>query len=144
MKKYLTVNIGLKNNKFNEKTIIEYFDKLYHWQTSYKLEKYTFEIGQWDGQKEITFVGLFTYGFSNASKVLNDFEKIASVMEQECIAIKCEGLQALAYNISTKNKNNVFNDKYFYNIIKEPKGAYYSQKTANNEKTNKISIETNK
>lgn len=128
MKKYLTVNIGLKNNKFNQKTIVEYFDKLYQWQTAYKLEKYTFEVGEWEGQKEITFVGLFTYGFSNASKVLTDFELIASVMEQECIAIKCEGLQALAYNISTKNKNNVFNNEYFYNIIKEPKGAYYSQK----------------
>ena len=138
MKKYLTVNIGLKNNKFNQKTIIEYFDKLYQWQKAYKLEKYTFEVGQWQGQKEITFVGLFTYGFSNASKVLNDFEKIASVMEQDCIALTCEGLQALAYNISTKNKNNVFNNEYFYNIIKEP------QKTVNNEKINKISIETNK
>lgn len=138
MKKYLTVNIGLKNNKFNEKTIIEYFHNLYKWQTAYKLEKYTFEVGQWDGQKEVTFVGLFTYGFSNASKVLTDFELISSVMEQESIAIKCEGLQALAYNISTKNKNTVFNNKYFYDIIKE------TQKTINNEKTNKISTETNK
>lgn len=138
MKKYLTVNIGLKNNKFNQKTILEYFDKLYHWQTSYKLQKYTFEVGEWQGQKEVTFVGLFTYRFSNASKVLNDFEKIASVMDQECIAIKCQGLQALAYNISTKNKNNVFNNDYFYNIINEP------QKTVNNEKTNKIPTAANK
>ena len=138
MKKYLTVNIGLKNNKFNEKTIIEYFHNLYKWQTAYKLEKYTFEVGQWNGQKEVTFVGLFTYNFSNASKVLTDFELISSVMQQESIAIKCEGLQALAYNISTKNKNTVFNNKYFYDIIKE------TQKTINNEKTNKISTETNK
>lgn len=138
MKKYLTVNIGLKNNKFNEKTIIEYFDKLYHWQTSYKLQKYTFEIGEWDGQKEITFVGLFTYGFSNASKVLNDFEKIASVMNQQSIAIKCLGLEAIAYNVSAKDKNTLFDNKYFYNIVKEPKNKI------NDEKVNKISIETNK
>ena len=60
MEKILTVNIGLKNNKFNEKTILDYFERLYAWQGSYKLLKYTFEIGQWQGQKEITFVGLFT------------------------------------------------------------------------------------
>jgi hypothetical protein len=138
MEKILTVNIGLKNNKFNQKTIVEYFQNLYKWQTAYKLEKYTFEVGQWGGQKEITFVGLFSYRFGNASKVLTDFELIASVMDQQCIAIKCQGLHALAYNISTKNKNKVFNNKYFYDIIKEP------QKTVNNEKTNKISITTNK
>jgi hypothetical protein len=83
-------------------------------------------------------VGLFTYNFSNASKVLTDFELIASVMQQESIAIKCLGLEAIAYNVNTKDKNTVFNNKYFYDIIKEP------QKTINNEKTNKISIETNK
>lgn len=132
MEKILTVNIGLKNNKFNEKTILDYFERLYAWQGSYKLLKYTFEIGQWQGQKEITFVGLFTYRYSNASKVLTDFELIASVMEQESIAIKCQGLEAIAYNISTKNKNTVFNNKYFHNIIKEP------QKITNNEKINKI------
>ena len=58
-------------------------------------------------------------------------------MEQESIAIKCQGLEAIAYNISTKNKNTVFNNKYFHNIIKEP------QKITNNEKINKISITTN-
>ena len=120
MKKYLTVNIGLKNNKFNQKTIVEYFDNLYKWQTAYKLQKYTFEVGQWDGQKEVTFVGLFTYGFSNASKVLTDFELIASVMNQQGIAIKCDGLEAIAYNVSAKNKTKVFDQKYFYNIVKQP------------------------
>ena len=118
MKKQLTINIGLKNNKFNEKTILDYFERLYTWQGAYKLVKYTFEIGEWQGEKEITFVGLFTYRYSNSSKVLTDFELMASVMEQESIAIKCQGLEAIAYNISTKNKNTVFNNKYFYNIVK--------------------------
>jgi len=138
MKKQLTVNIGLKNNKFNQQTILDYFDRLYTWQGSYKLLKYTFEVGQWQGQKEITFVGLFEYGYSNASKVLTDFEKIASVMNQQSIAIKCQGLEALAYNIGTKNKNTVFNNEYFYNIVKEPKNKI------NNEETNKISVKANK
>lgn len=138
MKKQLTVNIGLKNNKFNQQTILDYFASLYNWQGSYKLLKYTFEVGQWQGEKEVTFVGLFEYYYGNASKVLTDFELIASVMEQQSIAIKCQGLEALAYNISTKNKNTVFNNKYFYNIVKEPKNKI------NNEKTNKISIKTNK
>lgn len=129
MKKYLTVNIGLKKNKFNQKTIVEYFNNLYHWQMAYKLQKYTFEVGEWDGQKEVTFVGLFSYNFSNASKVLTDFELIASVMDQQCIAIKCQGLQALAYNVSTKNKNQFFNNDYFYDIIKEPQKTNTRLKT---------------
>ena len=138
MKKQLTVNIGLKNNEYNQETILAYFERLYSWNGAYKLLKYTFEVGQWQGQKEVTFVGLFEYSYSNASKVLTDFEKIASVMNQQCIAIKCQGLEALAYNIGTKNKNTVFNGEYFYNIVKEPKNKI------NNEKVNKISIETNK
>lgn len=138
MKKQLIVNIGLKNNEYNQETILAYFERLYNWNGAYKLLKYTFEVGQWNGQKEITFVGLFEYSYSNASKVLTDFELIASVMNQQSIAIKCQGLEALAYNIGTKNKNTVFNNKYFYNIVKEPKNKI------NDEKVNKISIKTNK
>ena len=138
MKKQLTVNIGLKNNEYNQETILAYFERLYSWHGAYKLLKYTFEVGQWQGQKEVTFVGLFEYSYSNASKVLTDFELIASVMNQQSIAIKCQGLEALAYNISTKNKNTVFNNKYFYNIVKEPKNKI------NNEETNKISVKANK
>jgi len=138
MKKQLTVNIGLKNNEYNQETILAYFERLYTWHGAYKLLKYTFEIGQWQGQKEITFVGLFEYSYSNASKVLNDFEKIASVMEQESIAIKCLGLEAIAYNVSTKDKNTLFDNKYFYNIVKEPKNKI------NDEKVNKISVKANK
>lgn len=121
MKKQLTINVGLNGNKFNEKTILDYFERLYTWQGAYKLIKYTFEVGEWQGEKEITFVGLFEYSFSNASKVLDDFEKIASVMQQQSIAIKCDGLEALAYNVSTKNKTQVFDENYFYNIVKQPK-----------------------
>lgn len=130
MKKQLTINVGLNNNKFDQKTILDYFERLYTWQGAYKLLEYTFEVGEWQGQKEITFVGLFEYYYSNASKVLNDFEKIASVMQQQCIAIKCDGLEALAYNVSTKNKTQVFDKNYFYNIVKQPK-------IKNNEQRNK-------
>lgn len=135
MKKQLTINVGLKNNKFNQKTILDYFDKLYHWQESYKLIKYTFEVGEWKGEKEITFVGLFQYTYSNASKVLSDFELIASVMNQDCIAIKCSGLEAIAYNVSTKNKTKVFDSKYFYNIVKQPKNKNDEQRSKRNLKT---------
>jgi len=135
MKKQLTINVGLNDNKFNQKTILDYFDNLYYWQESYKLLEHTFEVGEWEGQKEITFVGLFEYGFSNASKVLTDFEKIASVMNQDCIAIKCQGLQALAYNIGAKNKTKVFDQKYFYNIVKQPKNKNNEQRSKRNLKT---------
>ena len=134
MKKQLTVNIGLKNNKFNQQTILDYFERLYTWQGSYKLIKYTFEVGEWQGEQEITFVGLFEYYYSNASKVLTDFEKIASVMQQQCIAIKCDGLEALAYNVSTKNKTQVFNENYFYNIVKQPKTKNDEQRRKTNLK----------
>ena len=121
MKKQLTINVGLNNNKFDQKSILAYFERLYTWSGAYKLLKYTFEVGEWQGEKEITFVGLFEYSYSNASKVLTDFEKIASVMNQQAIAIKCEGLQAIAYNIGAKNKTQVFDENYFYNIVKQPK-----------------------
>jgi len=121
MKKQLTINVGLNNNNFDQKTILAYFERLYTWSGAYKLLKYTFEVGEWQGEKEITFVGLFEYSYSNASKVLTDFEKIASVMNQQAIAIKCEGLQAIAYNIGAKNKTQVFDENYFYNIVKQPK-----------------------
>jgi hypothetical protein len=133
MKKQLTINVGLNNNNFDQKTILAYFERLYTWSGAYKLLKYTFEVGEWQGQKEITFVGLFEYSYSNASKVLTDFEKIASVMNQQAIAIKCEGLQAIAYNISAKNKTQVFNENYFYNIVKQPK-------TKNDEQRNKRNV----
>lgn len=134
MKKQLTINVGLNNNKFDQKTILDYFDNFYYWQRSYKLIKYTFEVGEWQGQKEVTFVGLFEYSFSNASKVLTDFELVASTMNQQCIAIKCDGLEALAYNVSTKNKTQVFNENYFYNIVKQPKTKNDEQRSKRNLK----------
>ena len=116
MKKILHINIALKNNTFDKNTIVNYFNKL----QGYNLLRYTFEVGQWQGQKEVTFVALLSYEYCSAAKVLSDFEKIASVMNQQCIAIKLQGLEALAYNISAKNKNTVFSNEYFYSIINEP------------------------
>lgn len=134
MKKQLTINVGLNNNNFDQETILAYFERLYTWSGAYKLLKYTFEVGEWQGQKEITFVGLFEYSYSNASKVLTDFEKIASVMNQQAIAIKCEGLQAIAYNIGAKNKTQVFDENYFYNIVKQPKIKNDEQRNKRNVK----------
>ena len=120
MRKLVTINVGLKDNKLNQNEIVEYFKNMYP-KGSYFLEKYTFEVGEYKGEKEITFVALLSYTYNDASKVLSDFEKIASVLNQECIAIKAYGLQALAYNLTTKDKSTVFNQEYFYDIIKEHK-----------------------
>ena len=116
MKKSMQINVGLQNNIFNQNNIVSYFNEL----QGYDLLKYTFEVGQYKGRKEVTFVALLNYDYCSPAKVLLDFEKIASVMQQQCIAIKLQGLEALAYSIGTKNKSLIFDKNHFYSLVSEP------------------------
>jgi hypothetical protein len=71
---------------------------------------------EFNGQVEPTFVGLLEYKYSRQSKILQDFENIASVMTQESIAIKTDRMQVLAFNPSYNGEGYEFNIEYFKSI----------------------------
>ena len=65
------------------------------------------------GNVEPTFVGLMEYKYSRQSKILQDFENIASVMTQESIALVTNKMQVLAFNPSYNGEGYKFNNEYF-------------------------------
>ena len=100
----IQINVGLVNNPLTEDGVIAYFAS----NDSYRL--IAFQI------LDSTFVGLLEYKYNRQSKILQDFENIASVMTQESISIKTDRMQALAFNPSYDGDNYEFNIEYFKHI----------------------------
>jgi hypothetical protein len=107
--KTIQVNIGLNNNSFTSSEVIDYMASL----KDYRLMAYYIKDMTFQGNVEPTFVGVLEYKYSRQSKVLSDFENIASVMTQECIAISTDYFEALAFNPSYSGEGYRFNPELF-------------------------------
>jgi hypothetical protein len=111
--KTVQINVGLNNNPMNQEQISKYFASL----KDYRLMAFYFKDMIFDGQIEPTFVALLEYKYSRQSKVLQDFENLCSVMNQESIAISTEFMETLAFNPSYSGKGYKF-DKDLFEYIK--------------------------
>jgi hypothetical protein len=110
--KTLQINIGLNNNTMTADEVIDYIGS----NKEYRLMAYQIVDAEFNGNVEPTFVGLLEYKYSRQSKILQDFENIASVMTQESIAIKTDRMQALAFNPSYSGAEYEFDNQYFKSI----------------------------
>jgi hypothetical protein len=110
--KTLQINIGLNNNPFTAEEVIDYIAS----NKEYRLMAYQIVDAEFNGQVEPTFVGLLEYKYSRQSKILQDFENIASVMTQESIALVTDKMQVLAFNTSYEGDGYQFDSQYFKSI----------------------------
>jgi len=105
----LQINIGLNNNTMTAEQVIDYIAS----NKEYRLMAYQIVDAEFNGNVEPTFVGLMEYKYSRQSKILQDFENIASVMTQESIALVTEKMQVLAFNPSYNGDGYEFDSQYF-------------------------------
>ena len=110
--KTLQINIGLNNNTMTAEEVINYIAG----NKEYRLMAYQIVDGEFNGSVEPTFVGLMEYKYSRQSKILQDFENIASVMTQESIALVTDKMQVLAFNPSYNGDEYKFDMEYFKSI----------------------------
>ena len=110
--KTLTINIGLGNNRYTKDQLIDRMAS----DSSYRLMAYQIVMGEFNNEQEETFVGLFEYTYTNQSKILSDFELLASDMTQESIALSTDSMDVLAFNPSFKGARYKFNNQYFKTI----------------------------
>ncbi len=110
--KTLQINIRLNNNPFTSDEVIDYMAS----NKEYRLMAYQIVDAEFNGNVEPTFVGLLEYKYNRQSKILQDFENIASVMTQESIAIKTDIMQVLAFNPSYAGEGYQFDSQYFKSI----------------------------
>lgn len=108
----LQVNIGLNNNPFTAEEVINYIAG----NKEYRLMAYQIVDGEFNGNVEPTFVGLMEYKYSRQSKILQDFENIASVMTQSGIALVTDRMSVIAFNPSHDGENYKFDNQYFKSI----------------------------
>jgi hypothetical protein len=107
--KTLQINIGLNNNPFTSDEVIDYIAS----NNEYRLIAYQIVDAEFQGKVEPTFVGLMEYKYSRQSKILQDFENIASVMTQGSIALVTDRMQVLAFNPSYEGEGYEFDEQYF-------------------------------
>jgi hypothetical protein len=107
--KTLQINIGLNNNPFTAEEVINYIAG----NKEYRLMAYQIVDAEFNGNVEPTFVGLLEYKYNRQSKILHDFENIASVMTQESIAIVTDRMKVLAFNPRYDGDGYQFDDQYF-------------------------------
>ena len=112
--KTLQVNIGLNNNSFTADEVIDYMAS----NENYRLMAYQIVDSEFEGNVEPTFVGLFEYKYTRQSKILTDFENLASVMLQDSIAISTDFMEVLVFNPSYNGKGYRF-DRQFFKYIKQ-------------------------
>ena len=105
----LQINIGLSNNTMTAEQVIDYMAS----NKEYRLMAYQIVDAEFNGNVEPTFVGLMEYKYNRQSKILQDFENIASVMTQESIALVTDKMQVLAFNPSYNGEGYEFNNEYF-------------------------------
>jgi hypothetical protein len=110
--KTLQINIGLNNNTMTAEEVINYIAN----NKEYRLMAYQIVDAEFQGNVEPTFVGLLEYKYSRQSKILQDFENIASVMTQESIALVTDKMQVLAFNPAYNGDGYEFNNEYFKSI----------------------------
>lgn len=110
--KTLQVNIGMVNNPFSAEQIATYFSN----NKNYRLMAYTFEVGEYKGEEEVTFVGLFEYKYANQSTIIKDFELFCGLFNQDMIAIVTEYTQTMVYNTSYTGEGLKFREDLFHSL----------------------------
>lgn len=110
--KTLQINIGLNNNPYTKDQVIDRMAS----DSNYRLMAYQIVMSEFNNQPEETFVGLFEYNYTNQSKILSDFEFLASEMTQESIAISTDSMDVLAFSPRYKGDRYKFNSDYFVKI----------------------------
>ena len=107
--KTLQINIGLNNNPFTAEQVIDYIAS----NKEYRLMAYQIVDSEFQGKVEPTFVGLLEYKYNRQSKILQDFESIASVMTQESIALVTDRMSVIAFNPAYDGEGYQFDSQYF-------------------------------
>ena len=107
--KTLQVNIGLNNNTMTAEQVVDYMSS----NKEYRLMAYQIVDSEFQGNVEPTFVGLLEYKYPRQSKILQDFENIASVMTQESIALVTDRMSVIAFNPSYNGDGYQFDNQYF-------------------------------
>ena len=110
----IIINIGLKNNPFTAQQIIDRINN--NKSPIFFISGSDIKSSQYKYEAESTLViKLITREYSH-STLLRYFEDLSSVLNQECIAVKTDGLNCLAYNKSYSGQKIDFNDKYFIEL----------------------------
>lgn len=107
-----TINVGLLNNPKTSDELISYFKEL----KGYTLVKYTIEGGSYHALIEPTLVAVIQTDYVLVSKVIADFEKICSVLTQDCIAISNDQFDLLVYTINYQGFKDKFDEDYFLTV----------------------------
>lgn len=110
--KTVQVNIGLNNNTMTPDEVVDYMAS----DKNYRLMAYQIVDGEFKDNEEPTFVGLLEYKYSRQSKIVADFENIASVMTQESIAISTDYMDVLVFNQGYTGEAYKFNEQFFKRI----------------------------
>jgi hypothetical protein len=105
----IQINVGLSNNTMTKEEVLTYFAS----HKSYRLMAYYFIDKTFNDEVEPTFVALLESKFARQSKVLQDFENICNLMEQESIAIATDFMEVLAFNTSYDGDGYLFNEELF-------------------------------
>lgn len=105
----LQINIGLNNNTMTAEQVIDYIAG----NKEYRLMAYQIVDSEFQGNVEPAFVGLLEYKYSRQSKILQDFENIASVMTQESIALVTYRMSVIAFNPAYEGEGYQFDSQYF-------------------------------
>jgi len=108
MKKLLSINLGLNNNPFTFTQLQEYFYN----SNYYLLSAYT-AYKKYKGEIEPTFVAVLEYNYTRDSKVIQDFENLCTVFNQECIAISSDSFDIMVFNPSYKGEKFKFSEDLF-------------------------------
>jgi len=110
--KTLQVNIGLNNNPYTASEVIDRMAS----EGNYRLMGFQIVDMEYLGNVEPTFVGLFEYKYARQSKVLTDFENLASEMTQDSIAISTDVMDAIAFSPRYTGEPYKFDEKLFRRI----------------------------
>ena len=111
--KTIQINTGLEGIPISRPELINYFAA----NKDYRLIAYIItDEGKYNQKQEDTFVAVFEYKFARDSKILQDWEKIATVLNQDCIAVSTDSLDTLAYAHNFKGDRQKFNEEYFIRL----------------------------
>ena len=104
-----TINVGLINNPKTTEETIQYLREL----NAYYLVRFKVSNGSYHDIIEPTVVAELTTEYKLLSKVIADFEKICSVLTQDCIAISSDQFDLLVYAINYYGDKDKFDSDYF-------------------------------
>lgn len=113
MKHSIQINLGLNNNPMTADEAITYLATL----SGYHLAGYYVKTMEFQGNPEPTVVAWLKTDYARQSKIIADFENIASMMTQESIALVTSEMEVLVFNPTYSGDGYQFDPKYFEYFI---------------------------